>query len=180
MLQAHAQGRIWSTAVRPDVIYGRSDRQFVPRIALLVRRGVIPLLKGGRSTMAIVHAANVADGAVLAATNDIAAGKAYNLANDYDVSVREFFELAGEGLGRRPLFVPIPMWMARGALKSAKWVARTVSGGRFSMVSSSALDFISEDNPFSSERARRELGWSPSVRPERGIPDAFRWWSEHH
>jgi len=45
-----------------------------------------------------------------------------------------------------------------------------------SMIGSSALDFVSQDNPFSSERARRELGWSPVVRPEIGIPEAFRSW----
>jgi hypothetical protein len=40
------------------------------------------------------------------------------------------------------------------------------------------LDFLTRDNPFTSERARRELGWAPPVRPEVGIPDAFRWWKE--
>lgn len=175
-LRAHAEGRVWATAVRPDVIYGRRDRQFVPRMAQLIRRAAIPLLRGGRATMAIVHAGNVAEGAILAVTTDGAGGKAYNLANDYDVSARRFFELAGEGLGRRPLFIPMPMWAARGALRGVKWAARLVSGGRFTLVSNSALDFLSEDNPFSSERAKRELGWSPSVRPEAGIPDAFRWW----
>ena len=145
-------------------------------MAQLIRRAAIPLLRGGRATMAIVHAGNVAEGAILAATTDGAGGKAYNLANDYDVSARRFFELAGEGLGRRPLFIPMPMWAARGALRGVKWAARLVSGGRFTLVSNSALDFLSEDNPFSSERAKRELGWSPSVRPEAGIPDAFRWW----
>jgi nucleoside-diphosphate-sugar epimerase len=176
VLDAHRQGRIWATAVRPDVIYGPNDRQFVPRMAMLVRRGVIPLINSGGSIMAVVHAANVADGAVRAATMDIAGGKAYNLANDYDVSVRRFFELAGEGLGRRPLFIPLPMWAARGALRGIKAASRVLSGGRFSIVSSSALDFVSLDNPFSSENARRELGWTPTVRPEMGIPDAFRWW----
>lgn len=180
VLEAHARGRIWATAVRPDVIYGRRDRQFVPRMAVLIRRGVIPLLRGGRSIMAIVHAANVADGAVRAATSDVAGGRAYNLANDYDVSVRQFFELAGEGLGRHPRFVPMPMWLARGALRGARTIAKIATGGRFSLVSGAALDFISRDNPFSSERARRELGWSPRVRPELGIPDAFRDWKEGH
>lgn len=178
VLDAHRQGRIWGTSVRPDVVYGPRDRQFVPRMAMFVRRGVIPLIHGGRSIMAIVHAANVADGAVRAATMDIAGGKAYNLANDYDVSVRRFFELAGQGLDRTTLFIPLPMWAARSAVRGIKAVARAVSGGRFSMVSSSALDFMSQDNPFSSERARKELGWSPGVRPEAGIPDAFRWWRE--
>ena len=179
VLQAHAQGKVWATTIRPDVVYGRRDRQFVPRIATLIERFAIPLLRGGRSIMAVVHAANVADGAVLAATSDIAGGRAYNLANDFEVTVRRFFELGGEGLGRRPRFIPMPLWLASSALRGVKWGTRALTGGRFNLVSSSAIDFISEDNPFSSDRAKRELGWAPRVRPEIGVPDAFRWWREN-
>jgi nucleoside-diphosphate-sugar epimerase len=179
VLQAHAQGKVWATTIRPDVVYGRRDRQFVPRMATLIERFAVPLLRGGRSIMAVVHAANVADGAVLAATSDIAGGRAYNLANDFEVTVRRFFELGGEGLGRRPRFIPMPLWLASSALRGVKWGARALTGGRFSLVSSSAIDFISEDNPFSSDRAKRELGWAPRVRPDAGVPDAFRWWREN-
>lgn len=178
VLRAHVEGRAWTTAVRPAVVYGTRDRQFVPRMAILVRRFAIPLLRGGRSVLGVVHAANVAQGAVLAATTDAAGGRAYNLANDFDVTVRRFFELAGEGLGRRPLFVPVPMWAARGALGAGKWVARIATGDRFRMVGNAALDFLSQDNPFSSDRARQELGWRPAVHPEEGVPEAFRWWRE--
>lgn len=179
VLRAHAQGRVWATAVRPDVIYGRRDRQFVPRAAKLVGRVPIPMIGGGRSTMAIVHAANVAQGAVLAATSDGAGGRPFNLANDFDVSVRQFFTLAAQGLDRRALFVPVPYWMAQGALISLSGLFRAITRGKFTLVNRSSVDFISEDNPFSSDRAKRELGWAPSVRPEVGIPDAFRWWRDH-
>ena len=129
--------------------------------------------------MAVVHATNVADGAVLAATSDRAGGRVFNLANDYDVSARRFFELAGQGLGTRTRFVPMPLWLAVAALRGVKWGARALTGGRFSLVSNSAIDFISEDNPFSSDRARLELGWTPRVRPDDGVPDAFRWWKDN-
>ena len=178
VLRAHSQARVWATAVRPVVVYGRRDRQFVPRMATLMRRFPIPMLRGGRSVFGVVHAANVAEGAVLAATSDVAGGRAFNLANDFDVSVRRFFELAGEGLGRRPLFLPLPLGLARGGLRAMKAASRMLSGGRFSLVSNSAIDFIAEDNPFTSERARRELGWKPRVPPDEGVPDAFRWWAE--
>jgi nucleoside-diphosphate-sugar epimerase len=177
VLGAHREGRIWATAVRPDVVYGPRDRQFVPRMgALLMKRVPIPLLRGGRSILAVVQAENVALGAVLAATSDVAGGKAYNLANDFDVSSRRFFELAADGLGRRALFVPLPIWAARGAAWGSKLVSKTLTGGRFSMVSNAAIDFLAEDNPFSSELAKHELGWTPTLRPEIAIPEAFRWW----
>jgi nucleoside-diphosphate-sugar epimerase len=179
VIDAHGAGRIWATAVRPDVIYGRRDRQFVPRMARAIRLGVMPLLGGGRSTLAVVHAANVAEGAILAATNDRAGGRVFNLANDYDVTVRDFFSLAARGLGQRVTFVPIPIWMAKTALRGFRVIDRYLLGGKFAVASEGSLSFMSRDNPFTSDRAKRELGWKPSVTPDAGIPDAFRWWSEN-
>lgn len=179
VLDAHREGRIWATAVRPDVIYGLYDRQFVPRIARLLRCGFAPIIGDGQSTLAIVHAENVADGMVRAATTDAAGGRAYNLANDYDVAVSDFFRLAGEGLGLRLRRVRIPYVVAKGMERAAFRVSRLLTGKRISGVSFSAVDFLGRDNPFSSERARRELGWDPPVRPDVGIPDAFRWWATH-
>lgn len=179
VLEAHAAGRIWATAVRPDVIYGDRDRQFVPRVARLARFGFVPLIGGGHSTLAIVHAANVADGAVRAATTERAGGQAYNLANDFDVTVRDFFTLAATGLDRSVHFANVPVGAARMALAAIKRALRILTGGRMSVVSTASIDFVSKNNPFSSERARRELGWNPTVRPETGVPSAFRWWREH-
>jgi nucleoside-diphosphate-sugar epimerase len=179
VLQAHASGRIWATAVRPDVIYGRRDRQFVPRIAKLLSRGFAPLIGGGRSTLAVVHAVNVADGAVRALAFDGAGGRTYNLANDYDVTVRRFFELAAEGLEKRVRFVPIPVPIATMLFRTGKSLVKLLTRGRMNVISSASLAALTEDNPFTSERARRELGWSPVVRPEQSVPDAFRWWKSH-
>ena len=178
VMEAHRSGRIWATAVRPDVIYGPRDRQFVPRIARAISLGVMPLLGGGKSTLAVVHAANVAEGAILAATNEQAGGRVYNLANDYDVTVREFYTRAAQGLGKRLTFVPVPIWMAKLALRGFRIVDRIALGGKFAVASEGSLSFLSRDNPFTSDRAKKELGWNPSVRPEVGIPEAFRWWKE--
>ena len=180
VMAAHAAGRIWATAVRPDVIYGRHDRQFVPRVARLLRFGVVPLIGRGNSTLAVVHAAAVADGAVRAATSDTAAGRAYNLANDFEVTVREFFTHATRGLGVTPHFVPVPASMARGGLRAAKRLVRVLSLGQARLGGTTALDFVSRDNPFTSERARAELGWAPSVRPDMGVADAFAWAAARH
>jgi len=178
VMEAHAEGRIWGTAVRPDVIYGRYDRQFVPRIAPLMQRGIFPLIAGGRAVMAIVHAANVADGAVRAVDAPLAGGSAYNLANDFDVSVADFVRLGAIGLGKHVVRVPVPMAVARLGFNGLRMGLRLARGKSASNDALSTLYFLTKDNPFTSERARRELGWAPPVRPEVGIPDAFRWWRE--
>jgi nucleoside-diphosphate-sugar epimerase len=174
VLDAHAAGRLWATAVRPDVVYGARDRQFVPRVAKLLRWGVAPVIGAGNTTLAVVHAANVADGMVRAATHDAAGGRAYNLANDVDVTVAEFFRLAGEGLGTRVRLLRLPAALARVIVKGVAWVAPP----RLRSSLGQSIDFLSRDNPFTSERARRELGWDPPVRPADGVPEAFRWYAE--
>jgi nucleoside-diphosphate-sugar epimerase len=178
VFEAHHAGRIWASAVRPAVVYGPRDRQFVPRMARLIERGFIPLIGGGKSTFAVVQASNVAAGAILAATHDGAAGRAYNLSNDFDVTVEEFFRLAAEGLEKRVHFVPVPRALAVVVFGTVKATARLLSAGRLSVVSNVSIDFVSRSNPFTSDRARYELGWSPTVRPTDGVPAAFRWWEK--
>jgi nucleoside-diphosphate-sugar epimerase len=178
VLDAHVQGRLWATVIRPDVIYGRGDRLFVPRIAGLLKFGLAPVPGGGRTTLPIVHAANVADAAVRAVAIDAAGGRAYNTANDFDVTLADFFRLAGEGLQREVRLIGVPVWLLRVALPPAMRLRAALRSGSEPVSASASLDFITSDNPFVSRRARAELGWDPRVRHEVGIPDAFRWWKE--
>jgi nucleoside-diphosphate-sugar epimerase len=176
VMQAHAAGRIWATAVRPNVIYGTRDRQFVPRVGRLLQRGFVPLIAGGKSIFSVVHAANVADGAVRASMSSIAGGRVYNLANDFPVSVRRFFELAAAGLQKKVRFIPIPLGLASAGFEAFRFAATALTGGRMSVISNASISMLTKDNPFTSERARTELGWDPQARPEESIPEAFRWW----
>jgi nucleoside-diphosphate-sugar epimerase len=141
-------------------------------------RGFFPVFAGGGSTLAIVHAASVADGAVRAVDVPAAGGRAYNLANDFDVTVNEFVALAAEGLGHRVMRVPVPIPVARLGFRMMRWTVRLIRGPAMSRDIANILSFMTRGNPFTSERARRELGWSPPVRPEQGIPEAFRWWKQ--
>lgn len=176
VLDKHAAGEVWATAIRPDVIYGRRDRQFVPRMARLLRFGFAPLVDGGHSTLPIIHARNVAEAAWLAANTDAAGGRAYNVTNERPVTVKEFFMLAGEGLGVRVKGVVIPTPVARMMLQLAAHLIGLVRGRGLRAMSGGTLSFLTRDNPFTSERAMRELGWRPVIDPSEGIPDAFRWW----
>lgn len=178
VLEAHARGRLWATAVRPCVIYGVRDRQFVPRIARILSHGLGPVIGGGNTTLPVVAAANVAQGALLAATHDIAGGRAYNLANDFDVTLRDLYRFASEGLDRSIRVFAIPLPVATVGFRAWLQLTRLMSGAS-RVVSSAALFMVTRDNPYTSARARRELGWNPSVRPHDAMVDAFRWWRTH-
>lgn len=176
VLAAHAAGELWAVAVRPCVVYGRRDRQFVPRFARLVRSGVVPLVGGGAQRFAIVHAANVAQAAVRAATSEAAGGRAYVTANDADISYAAFARLAASTLDETIRLVPVPYRVAAAGAAVARGIALLTGHPDLAGRLGSALDFIARDNPFSSALARRELGWTPTVTPEDGVREAFEWW----
>lgn len=181
VLAAHERGEIWATAIRPDVIYGRRDRQFIPRMAtLLSRLHAFPLPGGGRNTLAIINAASVADAAIRAATSDVAGGRAYNVANEGPTTLREFISLAAVGLGTTVIPLPVPLGILAFGLAAAQrsWATLHLPGA--TILQHASLNFVSRDNPFSSARAELELGWHPVVAPTDAIPDAFRWWQREH
>jgi UDP-glucose 4-epimerase len=176
VLDAHARGRVWAAVVRPPVMYGPRDRQFAPRIGPVLERGFFPLIGGGKTTLTLVHADAVADGAIRAATTDRAAGRVYHLTNDFDIKVVDLVRFAARGLGRRVRAPRVPLAVGRAAFRAL--ALALVAAGRRDLAPHAAgmLQMLTRDNPFTSERARRELAWAPSIRPAEGLADAFRWW----
>ncbi|HEV2178742.1 MAG TPA: NAD-dependent epimerase/dehydratase family protein [Gemmatimonadaceae bacterium] len=179
VLAAHERGMVQCAVVRPPPMYGERDRHFVPRVGAVLSRGVFPLIGGGTTTLPLVHARNVAEGAVLAATTSGAQGRVYNLTADFPITVADLVRLASQGLGRRVFTPRIPRAVGR-AMFHVLEVALLAAGRRgVSRRSGGTFDLLTNDNPFREARARRELGWQPSVAPGDGIPAAFRWWADH-
>ncbi len=174
VLAAHHAGRVWATAVRPCVIYGPRDRQFVPRIAMLLRLPLAPRIGDGRAVLSIIHARSVAEMAVLAVTSEIGGGRAYNVTNDLPMTVGEFYQAAQRGLGRRVRWLPVPGRVAQGALAFTGAVLRLLRVPGSALLNSTSLDFLLQDSPFSSARARQELGWTSTLDPRDAVTEAFR------
>jgi nucleoside-diphosphate-sugar epimerase len=177
---AQASGRIWAAIVRPPVMYGQRDRQFIPRIAAVMNRGVFPLCGGGITTLPVVHANAVAEGAILASHTDAANGGIYNLTTDFPLTVADLVALARIGLGRRIRAPVLSRTSSRMFFRVLELTLGAIGRGDLAAHANGTLEMLTRDNPFSSSRAREELQWSPTVRPEDGVPDAFRWWKAHH
>jgi nucleoside-diphosphate-sugar epimerase len=178
VLAAHRAGRIWAAVVRPPIMYGRGDRQLAPRLGPILSRGLFPLVGGGTAKVTLVHADAVAEGIVRAAAQDAAGGRVYHLTNDFDLTVAELVHYAAIGLGRRVRTLQVPIAAARAAGRLLQ--ISLIAGGRrdLALHVPAVLSLLGRDNPFSSDRARRELGWAPTVAPHEGLPEAFRWWRD--
>lgn len=171
----HVAGEVRLTTVRPSVVYGERDRAATPVFVRVAGRRFVPLINGGKTTVPVVYAGNVARAIVAALDRDSAVGRAYNLGRDLPVTARELTRLFGAGLGRVPRIVPIP----RGAVYPASWALQTVAGF---LPFGSRPDFhravrsMSVENPYDSGRARLELGWSGLTPHAEGVRRTLNWW----
>ena len=176
VLEAHERGTVWTAIVRPPVMYGVRDRQFVPRIAPIFQRGFFPLLGGGASTLSLTHARSIAEGALLVGANESAGGKIYHLTDDFPITVSDLVRYGAEGLGCRVRRIHVPTAVAKVGFGILKPLLIAVGRGDLAPHTEGTLDMLTRDNPFTSRRAREELGWVPTTRPEVGLPEAFRSW----
>jgi nucleoside-diphosphate-sugar epimerase len=116
VLQAHIEGRISATIVRPGDVYGPRSRAWavIPVELIKARRFTLP--GGGRGIHSPVYIDNLVDGVVLAAAAPEAAGQIFTLSDGYGVPCREFFQPYADLVGRRLMTLPTPVAVAGAAV----------------------------------------------------------------
>jgi nucleoside-diphosphate-sugar epimerase len=152
-----------AAAIRPNVIYGERDRLFTPRLVRAVRRGIMPQIGSGTNHLSCVYAGNVAAAIVAALSAKRPDFRAYNVTGDAAPALtqREFIGAFAEALGVRLRRVPVPVFLARlGARLWTRWL-RFQDPARYAGLGGAAVGFIVGENPYTTARARAELGWVP-------------------
>jgi nucleoside-diphosphate-sugar epimerase len=149
-----------AVALRPCVLYGEGDRHFSPRVARLVRRGIVPLIGGGVNRMTVVYAGNVAS-AITAALDRPEVTGSFNVTNDGQLTMREFVAHFATGLGVAPRWLPISRGLAWSVARA--WDATIGALAPDALSLSVSVQFLAGNNRYSSARAERRLGWRPAV-----------------
>jgi nucleoside-diphosphate-sugar epimerase len=161
------------TIVRPPTIYGPRDREtlLLFRTVALGLRPALPV----RSEVSLIHAADLADGIVLAATHLAAVGQTYFMSGDDVMSIDALLELMAMAVGRRGLEVPVPAWALRGAARAAETLRQL---GMASLVFDrwKAEEILIGCWACSNARARADLGFAPRVAVADGFADTVRWY----
>lgn len=159
------------TIVAPGAVFGpRDTNQLAQSLALLVR-GRLPALPSGFGLNTWVHAADVAEGHVLAATVG-KPGETY-LLGDRILSMYDFLGAAARAAGARVPRGRVPMGLVRFVARFAEWNARRK--GRTALLSRSALALGALDVVVDTSKARRELGWAPRPFEDR-VRETMVWY----
>jgi nucleoside-diphosphate-sugar epimerase len=178
-----AEERVWeeaarglrAAAIRPCVVYGEGDRLFLPRLVkTLSRSWRVPLIGGGTRPLALVHARNVAQAVASALEADAAWGQAYNVTNDDEITAKQFVQAVSRGLGRELGTITIPAAPAIFLARMADRVRRLFGPSRLPGSAVSAVRYWRGGNPYTSDKARRDLGWNPTIKHASGVENATR------
>ncbi len=159
------------TIVAPSAVFGpRDTNQLGQSLAMLVRHR-LPMLPSGFGDNTWVHAADVAEGHILAATVG-RPGEVYFL-GDRVFSMYDFLGAAAAAAGVKAPRGRVPMALVALAARVSEWRARRA--GRTPLLSRQALRFSKLDVVVDASKARRDLGWTPKPFEDR-IRETMSWY----
>lgn len=142
--------------LRPTLIYGLGRDKNICEIARLIRRlGFFPLMGGGKGLRQPVHCSDVAKACVAALSAENAASQSYNLSGAEVLSYKDMVARIFNGMGLKPRFVEIPMFLIRIGFVVLKILPRYRSWS-FSMMERTNHDLI-----FDHDDASRDLDYYP-------------------
>lgn len=164
------------TIVRPPVVYGEWDRE-VLKVFRMARWGVATVMGDGSQELSVVHAGDLADALVRAATTPATAGHVYFAAHSHTTTSREFVRAIGRAVGREPRIVPLPAGLARAAL----WTIGTVvglAGGSTLLTADKANEFLAAAWTCRSDALARDAGWTATIDLPQGLRRTADWYRE--
>ncbi|MCA9242456.1 MAG: NAD-dependent epimerase/dehydratase family protein [Phycisphaerales bacterium] len=173
---AHRQGRIQVTVIRPAWIYGERDRTTIARLAHIIRAGKAKILGAGTNRLNVVYAGNIAEACITAAHLEKAAGEAYNCSNDGEITQQEYFDMLADALNAPRVTQRVPYRIAYTAGFVLECVGHLFRSKKPPFITRYAVWLMGRRSFFSAEKARRELNWKATIPYERGIPNTVRWY----
>lgn len=160
--------------VNPTTVYGPGDFSLNSGTLILkiAQAPLMPIPPGGSN---VVDVDDVVEGIFMAGERG-ASGQRYILGGA-NLRFAQIFETVAGVVNHRPLFVPLPAWM-RHPMSSAAWLIGKISGSRF--ITPQIIGDMFAFKYYSSERARRDLGWTPQYAFQESVLRAWQFYQDSH
>jgi nucleoside-diphosphate-sugar epimerase len=173
---AHAGLRL--TVIRPSWLFGERDRTTAPRLVREFRQGRMMVVGKGDNPLSAVYAGVVAEAAILAAREPGSEGEAYNITSHGRITQREFLNLFADALHVPRVSRQVPYALAFTGGFLLEMQDRLLRRSRPPRVTRYGAWLLGRYLEYSTEKARRRLGWQPSLGYDESIGRTVRWFQE--
>ncbi len=173
--EAQRAGKIELTVIRPAWIYGPRDRVTIARLYDMIKRGQAKILGRGDNRLNVVYAGNIAEAAIAAAERADCNGEAFNCSNDGAITQQEYFDLLANSIGAPPVKRHVPYRLAYFAGFVLECLGHALGWKNPPFITRYAVWLMGRRAYFSADKARRMLGWQPTVPYDVGVPFTVQW-----
>jgi nucleoside-diphosphate-sugar epimerase len=165
--------------LRPRALFGPWDQTLVPRLLRVMRRGAVPLMRGGRAQTDLTYVDNAVQAVWLALTQPLPRRlSVYNVSNGEPWALHDLLSLMARefGLPLRTRTVPWPLVSAGARVLEALYAV--AGGGREPPITRYSAGVLAFHQTLDIGALRSELGYQPLVGVEEGVRRHARWWRE--
>jgi nucleoside-diphosphate-sugar epimerase len=164
-----------ATIVRPGWSYGPRDRNTLPRIIKALQAGRVWLIGDGQNLLNLLYAADVAEGAILAAEHLEARGQAYNLCSEGELTQEGFLDAITDALGMPHVRRRLPYKLAYALGSISEVIGKAIFLKRPPHLTRYGAALVGRSTRFTTAKARTQLGWRPRVAAREGIRLTLDW-----
>jgi nucleoside-diphosphate-sugar epimerase len=174
-LKAYQEQGLPVSVVRPGLVYGPGDLHLLGFFKS-IHKGMFRVIDGGKALLHPVYIDDMVTAMLLCAEQSQAIGRAYNIAGDHPVAIRELATTIAYALDRKLPAESIPLWLAN----LASDIFTITPGMRAEYAPTrSRVAFLTHSRIYDISRARSELGYRPEVGLEEGMKRTVAWYYKH-
>jgi nucleoside-diphosphate-sugar epimerase len=166
-----------ASIVRVSTMFGPGDRLNFGRIADRLLAGRAIVIGSGRNRVPFMYVDDVVRGLLLVLGQGQAMGQVYNISDDNWPTQIELLRQIADQVGARMTRRHVPYRLLHSAAFAAEVFAR-LTRSPHPLVTRFGVAMYGADNRFTSQKARRELGFEPQVPLSDGVRLAAAWYCE--
>lgn len=163
------------TVIRPSWLFGERDRTTIPRLIQEFRWNRVSIVGRGDNPLSAVYAGVVADAAILAADDPGSVGEAYNVTSHEPITQRRFLDMLADALDAPRVTWRYPFRLAYYGGLAMELQGRALRSAKPPRVTRYGAWLLGRYLGYSTEKARRKLGWTPALSYEESIARTVGW-----
>lgn len=159
------------TVVRPANVIGPGS-VWVAEVGRMFQKSIVTLFDQGKYSASLIYIDNLVEGIILAGTADQAAGRIYNLRDNWQVTWKQYLTNLSAMLGKKPIgSLPFKFAWALGG-----FVEKICNPfGLRPFITRHAVGLMGRDNDVDISKAKTELGWITKVSYPEAMVAIEKW-----